>query len=166
MGDTEGDEACEGACKGRGGTGSAFRRGDWFCPTVSCPTSVVMGRLTACGSCGAMISSGTLLTASEVAQHNRFGVSGARAVEEAAEPKASLRSSHVVWQYDGDEKGWLEFDQVSSELLESAFVQCCSATLPVVQLSCSGGVYTVDLNTMEQTNTQTYFMRLVRRMQC
>eukprot|EP00532_Pseudo-nitzschia_australis_P011160 CAMPEP_0168233138 /NCGR_PEP_ID=MMETSP0140_2-20121125/17560_1 /TAXON_ID=44445 /ORGANISM="Pseudo-nitzschia australis, Strain 10249 10 AB" /LENGTH=637 /DNA_ID=CAMNT_0008165819 /DNA_START=427 /DNA_END=2340 /DNA_ORIENTATION=+ len=95
-----------------------------------------------------------------------------------------------TWWFDGDDAGWLPYDSESSQKLESAFQSnlcldgngtgTVSKTVseevtvsrdvcpelrnsgsPIVLLS--DGKYRVDLETMEQTNTDSHFLRLVQR---
>ena len=87
-------------------------------------------------------------------------------------PGESSTAYGAVWQFDGDdEKGWLTYDRESSRLLEDAYhrmTRTCATTATSTNdadciLSLSGGRYRVNLGTMEQINTETQFLRLVRR---
>ena len=90
----------------------------------------------------------------------------------------------ATWWFDGDDSGWLLYDSESSQKLESTFQSnlCLDGNIsktvseevtvnrdvnpvhsgsPIVLLS--DGKYRVDLESMEQTNTDSHFLRLVQR---
>lgn len=88
-----------------------------------------------------------------------------------------------TWWFDGDDTGWLPYDTESSQTLERVFQsllclketssgaarekelnqETCKqiSTTKIVLLS--EGRYSVDLETMEQINTSSHFLRLVQR---
>ena len=78
-----------------------------------------------------------------------------------------------TWWFDGDDAGWLPYDYKSNQKLESVFQSLrrekeCSArssgqaqTKNIVLLS--EGRYSVNVETMEQINTTSQFLRLVQR---
>ena len=75
------------------------------------------------------------------------------------------------WWFDGDDdNGWLPYDEDSSQKLENAFqaLRLDSTTKkgqhPNRIVLLSGGRYSVDVQAMEQVNTESHFLRLVRRV--
>jgi hypothetical protein len=99
------------------------------------------------------------------------------------EATASLRKESPTWWFDGDDAGWLPYDTESNHKLESVFQSLCSRQFnspgskgeemvdeemdkqtpssKIVFLS--DGRYRVNLETMEQINTESHFLRLVQR---
>ena len=147
----------------RDAAGSSFRKGDWWCPKCV-PKNIVHGSKDSCPRCSSNNNDGTLLSSEEVIQLNRGGVSTAAI---AATP---------TWWFDGDDAGWLPYDTESNEKLESAFQALCCIDehstsgkegeddrkdTEIVFLS--NGRYRVNLKTMEQINTDSHFLRLIKR---
>jgi len=87
------------------------------------------------------------------------------------------------WLFDGDDSGWLPYDSESSQELENAFQsflclkenrqgdvgegqldqELCKEISSTKIVTLSGGRYSVNLETMEQINTSSHFLRLVQR---
>jgi WWE domain len=151
----------------RDSSGSSYRMGDWWCP-ICTPKVAIMFSLSKCPCCNSCISTGSLLTAEEVSRCNRQQGPVSHATD------SESASSAPRWWYDGDsaEKGWMPYDEESSQILEAAFQRCArrdcnlNDTAPkdngVVLLS--GGKYQVNVITKVQTNVETQFPRLVRRI--
>jgi hypothetical protein len=161
----------------RDSAGSSFRRGDWWCS--SChkinPARGSKNNDETCINCAVEKSKGgRLLTTDEIRQCNQ-GVdirqtflSTSRFDGDQTTTPSTICG--ITWQFDGDdEKGWLEYDHASSLLLEEAYQRMvhARATNSTNDADCivalSGGTYRVNLGTMEQINTGTQFLRLVRR---
>jgi hypothetical protein len=79
----------------------------------------------------------------------------------------------IIWEFDGDDdKGWILYDEISSQLLEEAYCLITvqdnnGSELPsegpnLVYLQ--GGKYQVNLLSLVQINTETQFPRFVRRL--
>jgi len=83
------------------------------------------------------------------------------------------------WWFDGDDAGWLSYDTESNQKLESVFQSLCRIRVNLSRAvedqerykhisSCkivllSEGQYSVNVETMEQINTDSHFLRLVQR---
>ena len=146
----------------RDASGSSFRRGDWWC-RICVPKCIVHGSKKSCPRCSSGKGDGELLTSEEVIKLNR----GDESIKAAGAQR---------WWFDGDDSGWLPYDDESNEKLESAF-QSLRYRSPKEgeekehdQRQASGNVvflskgrYRVNLETMEQVNTDSHFLRLVQR---
>jgi hypothetical protein len=151
----------------RDSSGSSYRMGDWWC-SICTPKVAIMFSLSNCPCCNSDISTGSLLTAEEVSRCNRQQGPASH----AAASESALSAS--TWWYDGDsaEKGWIPYDEESSQVLEAAFQRCtrrdCNLydTGPEDQgvVLLSGGKYQVNVMTRMQINVETQFPRLVRRI--
>ena len=142
----------------RDAAGSSFRKGDWWCPKCV-PKNIVHGSKDSCPGCSSEKEVGKLLSSEEVIHLNRGGSSN----------QAMARTA-PTWWFDGDDAGWLPYDTESSEALESAFqaLSCldeegADATKNNQIVLLSNGRYRVNLETMEQINTDSHFLRLVQR---
>lgn len=107
-------------------------------------------------------------------------------IENAEEPNEAIVSpveASPTWWFDGDDAGWLPYDTESNQKLESAFrsFRClkknAARAVEVEKMnqemlkrafgskivSLSAGRYSVNIETMEQINTDSHFLRLVQR---
>ena len=148
----------------RDAAGSSFRKGDWWCPKCL-PKDIVHGSKDSCPRCSSNKDDGTLLSSEEVIHLNRGGGSS-----------EAIARITPTWWFDGDDAGWLPYDIESNEKLESAFQALCpldeqstgysegaDATKNNQIVLLSNGRYRVNLETMEQINTDSHFLRLVQR---
>jgi hypothetical protein len=134
-------------------SGSSFRQGDWWCPQCH-PRRVVVGGHAECPLCQSTYQPEYCLSISEISQLNQGIISNGRSTK------------RNKWHYDGDERGWILYDDTSNELLEDAFQRYCKAQEqadPLVILL--EGKYQVNLEKMEQVNLQSQFLRLVKRIE-
>jgi hypothetical protein len=154
----------------RDSSGSSFRKGDWWCPNCI-PKRIIQGSNDSCTFCKIEKKHGNLLTTDEVLSLNR-GEHVASQVLEKISP---------TWWFDADgDVGYIPYDVESSQKLENAFqaLHLDSTTTTTAkekedqQLLChnhnrivmlSGGRYSVDVQTMEQINIESQFLRLVQR---
>jgi hypothetical protein len=103
--------------------------------------------------------------------------------EDKIEVIASPAEVSPRWWFDGDDAGWLPYDTESNQKLESAFQSLrCIARDPSKDVEgeevnqekykqtsnskivlLSGGRYSVNMERMEQINTDSHFLRLVKR---
>lgn len=152
----------------RDASGSSFRKGDWWCPKCH-PLHVVPGSRNVCHKCGSQKNHEHLLTNEEVMRLNQGEVGIVRAVKNesvTSDTEATkIDQSAVTWWFDGED-GWIPYDSHSSSKLEDVFqlisVSSESSEIsPIVYLS--EGRYRVNVQTMEQINTETHFPRYVRR---
>ena len=68
------------------------------------------------------------------------------------------------WEWEDDQNGsenWKSFDPLTANTLERAFQQQSTS----LDLTIRGKQYKVDIGQMEQTNTQTSFVRRIRRVE-
>jgi len=99
------------------------------------------------------------------------------------EVEESRKTLSPQWLFDGDDSGWLPYDSESSQKLENAFQsflclkenrqgdvgegqldqELCKEISSTKIVTLSGGRYSVNLETMEQINTSSHFLRLVQR---
>ena len=148
--------------RGKAG-GSSYRRGDWWCRRCQ-PNHVVVGKHDHCPSCGSEKSANRLLTVQEISQYNQ-----GRNVPSPVETDDRENNRQLVtWSFDGDDdKGWIPYDPESNRQLEDMYQLFClqdtenAGNDPVVILC--NGKYRVNIKSMEQVNTETQFLRLVRR---
>jgi hypothetical protein len=157
----------------RDSSGSSFRKGDWWCPNCI-PKRIIQGSNDSCIFCKIEKNhGGKLLTTDEVLSLNR-GDHIASQVFEKVSP---------TWWFDADgDVGYIPYDVESSQKLEDAFqaLHLDSTTTTTAkdkedqQLLCqnhnddrivmlSGGRYSVDVQTMEQINIESQFLRFVQR---
>lgn len=145
--------------------GSSFRRGDWLCSKC---LQIMAGRPKVdeqCNHCSCVRSPvDRLLTMDEIRKCN-MGIDFRKEIA-----SSNTEIATAVWEFDGgDEKGWIAYDEESSNLLEVAFSRLPdekNSSLPQTisrRIFLSGGVYEVNLETMEQINMETKFLRFVRR---
>lgn len=135
----------------RDDAGSSFRMGDWLC--TACRNLNTMN-MANCQQCNAdHPTHAKLLSNNEIVLLNR-GIDAFQAKE--------LR---IIWEFDGDdEKGWVAYDEESSLRLEESYQELLSGeTKSASTVLLAKGRYMVDINTMQQINTKTQFLRLVRR---
>lgn len=167
----------------RDASGSSFRKGDWWC-SGCVPKRIVQSSRDTCPWCNLDKSNGEFLSTEEVIKLNRGESSMALSIGSSPSPikcmdqedkitVASLSMKRPTWWFDGDDGGWIPYDKESCQKLESAFQSrlmgdqnLCNkdsdgSSSHIVLLS--SGNYRVDLNTMEQTNTISHFLRLVKR---
>jgi hypothetical protein len=150
-------------------SGSSFRKGDWWCPKCH-PEQVVPGSRNVCLVCDSEKKIEYLLSNEEVMRLNQGAIEIPTAQNESTTSTLVLAvevvgHNVVTWWFDADD-GWILYDAPSSSKLEEAFqllsVSSDSNTIsPIVYLS--EGRYHVNLLTMEQINTETFFPRYVRR---
>ena len=143
----------------RDAKGSSYRMGDWWCPSCK-PRTAIRENLSSCPYCESDRSTGTLLTPEEVTQCNRQNGPSLDGVPS--------------WWYDGDsdEKGWVKYDEDSTQQLEVAFQRCYLDGATINQsmneqdaiVTLSNGKYQVNVITRVQINVETQFPRLVRRL--
>lgn len=78
----------------------------------------------------------------------------------------------MIWEFDSDgDKGWILYDDMSSQLLEEAYCLIIAQDNNGSELPSEvpnwvylqGGKYQVNLLSMVQINTETQFPRFVRR---
>lgn len=132
--------------------GSSFRQGDWWCPNCQ-PRHVVIGGESNCSKCNATQEQDHALSVSEISQLNQGVLS-----DNASTVAAS-------WYFDGDEHGWVRYDDTSNQLLEEIYQKYANAGQhvdPLVLLPT--GEYQVNLEKMEQVNVSSQFLRLVKRI--
>ena len=149
---------------------SSFRPGDWWCP--HCPRhAVVISGQGQCPKCQATFRQDYCLTIKEIQRLNR-GQGG----ESIESPTNDNQNGNYQWYFDGDDRGWLAYDNESNQLLEDAFVRLeqlgkngnsdkktdPSSNFPLVLLS--QGRYQVNVETMEQRNVASQFLRMVKRV--
>ncbi len=148
----------------RDDAGSSFRKGDWWCLTCS-PKSIVHGSKDSCPRCGSEKENGKLLSSEEVISLNRGNSISASTTTCKVSPK---------WWFDGDDAGWLPYDTESNQALERAFESFQNpkpssdakekdGRIQPNTVLLSNGRYSVNLETMEQINTESHFLRLVQR---
>jgi hypothetical protein len=168
----------------RDSSGSSFRKGDWWC--IGCvPESIVQGSKDSCPRCRSRRSDGRFLSSEEVMKLNRSG--GKRVESEKAKDKIEVIAHPTevspTWWFDGDDAGWLPYDAESNQKLEHVFqsFRCiekyssrdvlgeevnrekCKQTSNNKVVLLSGGRYRVNIETMQQINTDSHFLRLVQR---
>lgn len=168
----------------RDSSGSSFRKGDWWC--IGCvPESIVQGSKDSCPRCRSRRSDGRFLSSEEVMKLNRSG--GKRVESEKANNKIEVIAYPAevspTWWFDGDDAGWLPYDTESNQKLEHVFqsFRCikkdssrdvqgeevnrekCKQTSNNKVVLLSGGRYRVNMETMQQINTDSHFLRLVQR---
>ena len=111
------------------------------------------------------------MTIKEIQRLNR-GQGG----ESIESPTNDNQNGNYQWYFDGDDRGWLAYDNESNQLLEDAFVRLeqlgkngnsdkktdPSSNFPLVLLS--QGRYQVNVETMEQRNVASQFLRMVKRV--
>lgn len=138
-------------------SGSSFRQGDWWCSTCI-PRNIIVGNRSKCSQCDSEKKSSAMLSEEEIIQLNsgvdiRFGNT----------EDATNSATAATWWFDGgDDKGWIEYDLSSSEILE----KCFSGTNPTSRenrVVLCNGKYEVDMRSMIQINTASEFPRYVRR---
>jgi hypothetical protein len=150
--------------------GSSFRRGDWLCSQCR---QIVAGKakeVEFCSNCSSQRSFGDrLLTIDEIRKCN-MGID----IRQGGLPSSSTHvEGTIIWEFDGDDdKGWILYDEISSQLLEEAYCLITvqdnnGSELPsegpnLVYLQ--GGKYQVNLLSLVQINTETQFPRFVRRL--
>ncbi len=141
----------------RDDSGSSFRKGDWWCLNCT-PKSIVHNSKDSCPRCGSEKNTGKPLSSEEVVTLNR------------GESIATTNTTAPTWWFDGDDAGWLLYDTESTEALESVFqsLNISEANHEEQQLSSktvflSNGRYSVNLEAMEQINTESHMLRLVQR---
>jgi hypothetical protein len=146
----------------RDASGSSFRKGDWWCPKCI-PKTPVIGRLDQCPTCQSEKGTAQPLTIQEITLLNQgTGI---------ASENCKYNSSNIVWWFDGgDDKRWVQYDVESCRLLERAFQEHNDPSsrqqdAPIVKLCLGRANYQVNVQTMEQTNVESQFLRLVRRRQ-
>ena len=153
---------------------SSFRRGDWWCPTCQPPKSkVVLWRRDQCPVCRAPKTEGCLLSVSEVRNLNAGVLEvplGDSTIVTTVTVKDVPMNSNSQWLFDaGDEKGWLVYDGASTEILETAYRKWARTNdMPhgeTKTVTLAGGKYHVNLESMEQVNVETQFLRLIKRVE-
>lgn len=158
--DSDGNTNNASGLRRRDASGSSFRKGDWWCPKCI-PKTPVIGRLDQCPTCQS--EKGKPLTIQEITLLNQ----GTATVIENSKDN----SSNIVWWFDGgDDKRWVQYDVESCRLLERAFQENNGPSsrqqgAPIVKLRLGRANYQVNVQTMEQTNVESQFLRLVRRRQ-
>jgi hypothetical protein len=147
-------------------SGSSFRHGDWQCP--SCVRTIVPGSKENCPDCNVGKTRGTSLTSHQVLQLNQ-----GKPIDEVIDRGGygitnTTGNLPVMWYFDADQDHghtWIEYDQTSEQILESAYQQFCRNENENNVLLMSGK-YQIDFCTMQQINTMTHFPRFVRRQCC
>jgi WWE domain/Right handed beta helix region len=153
----------------RDASGSSFRKGDWWCP-VCLPKRVVPGSRESCLVCRTRKNLDHLLTNADVIRMNQGGLEIPEAQKDSATPAAQNDEVQIppTWWFDGEGGSWIRYDAHSTNELEATFQlhsapPCDSIGVsPIVHLS--EGRYRVNVQTMQQINTETHFPRLVRRL--
>lgn len=159
-------------------SGSSFRRGDWWCVTCHKINAARRSRMKySCSICGEdRDKCGRLLMVDEIRQCNQgIDIRESLRMNESSTTKFDNAANSIavgvlqtIWEFDGDdEKGWILYDEESSILLEDLYQRLSSNPVSTQNESCRiricGRKYAVDLNTMEQINIETQFLRNVRR---
>ena len=149
----------------RDDAGSSFRKGDWWCLNCT-PESIVHNSKDSCPRCGSEKNKGKPLSSEEVMTLNR----GESIATATATSTTNDTATAPTWWFDGDDAGWLLYTTDSTETLERAFqsLKLSEANHEEEQLSgktvfLSNGRYSVNLETMEQINTESHMLRLVQR---
>ena len=151
----------------RDSSGSSFRKGDWWCPNCI-PKRIIQGSNDSCTFCKIEKKHDNLLTTDEVLKLNRGEHVASQVLEKVVSP---------TWWFDADgDVGYIPYDVESSQKLEDAFqaLHLDSTTTTTAKekedqqlnnriVMLSGGRYSVDVQTMEQINIESQFLRLVQR---